>query len=134
MKKISLLKKLNWLASIVGQYYNDRSEGLGLLKLEYTKPWPGDTVPNGHTSIVIKITPDGSLYKVSQQYFLKGELQRENSWLASFSLYPNFSLTEIGGFHYCILDPLKNALYLEEDMPGCLSVVSVYHIKTEQVR
>ncbi len=133
MKKKSLLEKLLWLAEITRDYYNDNAAKVALLKQQYSKPWPGDTVPNGHTSILINITLEGSLYKVLQQYFLKGELQREYSWVASFSPSPNATLTEIGGYRFIIFDPVRNTLYLEDETIGGSPVVTIYHAQIDHV-
>jgi hypothetical protein len=127
MKKKSLLKKLQWLLDTTSDYYSDKAASLALLNQLYSKPWPGDTVPDGYTSIVIKISPEGSLFRVWQQYFLKGELQREYSWLASFSEQHNTTLSEIGGYRYIIFDAVRGLLYLEDEAIAGLPTVAIYH-------
>ncbi len=79
----------------------------------YVKPWPGDTANDGYTQIIIGVTAYGSLYRISQYYYLKGDLQREKFWIAYYGDAANRLLIEIGGDRYCIFNPARKELYLE---------------------
>jgi len=122
-----MMTMVRGLLSIAYRYCKQHEESIAAMGLLYRRPWPGDTVANGHTSIVIQITPYGSLYKVSQKYYLFNELQRENTWVATYGWHSNGHLMEIGGYRYCIFDPKQRLLYLESfDDDACEKKVEIY--------
>lgn len=114
--------------SIALKYCRQHIASMDAMGMLYRKQWPGDTIAGGYTSIIIRITPYGSLYRVSQQYYLWNELQREHSWVASYGWHSNGHLMEIGGSRYCIFDPEQRQLLLESfDNDACEKKLEIYN-------
>jgi hypothetical protein len=113
MEKINFIPKAKQLVRLLYQFCKQQEANNTAMQLQYRKQWPGDTVPNGYTSIVIEIIPYGHLYRVIQRYYLWNELQREYSWVTNYCWHSNGYLLEIGGYRCCIFDPLQKLLYLE---------------------
>ena len=127
MKNMNLWNQFKLVLLVATKYCLQHAESMASMKLQYRKPWPGDTVANGHTSIILEITPYGRLYRVSLKYYLWNELQREESWIASYGWHSNGHLMEIGGSRYCIFDPAQRMLHLESfDDDACEKKVEIY--------
>nr|WP_067054220.1 hypothetical protein [Mucilaginibacter sp. L294] len=113
MKKESLLSRIKAFVGIVIHYVSQHAASKAALSKVFTRQWAGDTVDNGYTSVLLRFTPYGSFYIVSQHYYLKDELQREAYWHATYGWHSNGHLMEIGGYRYCIFNPARKQLYLE---------------------
>jgi len=105
---------------------------LKLIELVYERPWPGDTAKGGHTMIALTIGDYGSFYRILQQYFLKGELQREYSWLAEADKHAGNRFREIGGSRSILFDAASGSVYFESISPNGEAIVEVY--KASQIR
>jgi hypothetical protein len=128
VKRNSLLNQLKMVLSIALHYCRQHLASKDAMGRLYRRQWPGDTIAGGYTSIIISIAPYGSLYKVSQQYYLWNELQREFNWIASYGWHSNGHLMEIGGYRYCIFDPEQRQLYLEYyDNEACEKKLEIYN-------
>jgi hypothetical protein len=127
LKNERIIKKISRIIRLAYQYVNQREECFSAMKELYSRPWPGDTIAGGHTAIIIQITPYGSLYRVSQRYYLKGILQREHNWYSAFNWNSETHLSEIDGNRNCKFEPSANKLYLTELTETNEERISVYY-------
>jgi len=127
MKIKNAYDQLKLVLLVAAKYLMQHAASMAAMQLLYRKPWPGDTVAGGHTSIVLEITPQGRLYKVQLKYYLWNEVQKEESWMASYGWHSNGHLMEIGGSRYCIFNSSERMLYLESfDDNACEKKVEVF--------
>ncbi|UOE51349.1 hypothetical protein MTO98_09690 [Mucilaginibacter sp. SMC90] len=120
-----------WVAA-AGLFLLRVGESLQLIERVYEKPWPGDTAKGGYTMIALTIGDYGGYYRVLQQYFLKGALQREYSWLARFDPKTGNRLREIGGTRSILFDTANRSVYFESVSATGEAIVEVY--KASQIR
>lgn len=127
MKNETIFKKISRIIPLAYEYAQQHEASHAAMNQLYRMPGTGDGIVSTHTSVIIEITPYGSLYRVSQKYYQWNELQRENNWIASYGWHSNGHLMEIGGSRYCIFDPAQRQLFLEYfDDDACEKKVEMY--------
>ncbi|HAL81264.1 MAG TPA: hypothetical protein DCO83_02705 [Mucilaginibacter sp.] len=113
MKKKSLISRCRLGLGVALRYWWGHAASLKATKRIYSKAWPGEKTGDQY-SVTIKISPNGSLYRVTQSYYVNGTYRNENTWLASYGWHSNGHLISLGRTCYLIFDPLQKLLYLED--------------------
>lgn len=101
MKKQNFLREFKGLLAVALHYYRQHKASIRAIELVYTRLWLDDTVENWQTAVHMTFSFCGSL--------------------------SNGHLMEIGGYRYCIFDPIQRQLYLESyDEQDCEKKAEIY--------
>lgn len=112
MKIKGLLKCLQMMLAVAFRYAQQHSASLVAMKARYARQWIDENDHKEYTK-TLAIIPRGSIYSIVEQLCLENKVIKEESWTATYGWHSNGHMIEIGGFRYCIFDPLHQCLYLE---------------------
>ncbi|MCX2429917.1 hypothetical protein [Pedobacter sp. GR22-10] len=116
MKKPNVIQRIVQLLRVLNHFISAHSAVLSALK-DHTIYF-NDGHGSGHPGIpkTMKITMEGSLYRVTETSYLNEKPFGEKSWLATYGWHSNGHLIEIGGNRYCIFDSINRRILIEEEV------------------
>ncbi|WP_316834983.1 hypothetical protein [Pedobacter nutrimenti] len=126
MKKQGLWSRIKMILRMASRFADQHTSSLEAMEATYIRRLFDEKKPEQGHYITLKISPYGSIYKVTQVVCLRNTLQEEHCWLATYGWHSNGHLIEIGGYRYCIFDPLQKTLYLEDYNHADIKTLETY--------
>ncbi|WP_025144947.1 hypothetical protein [Pedobacter jeongneungensis] len=114
MKKPNLIERAVQVLKIVNLFFTGHLAALNSIKKETVYVSRGLEPSSGVRTL--KITKEGSLYRVTLSGYLHEDPFVEATWLATYGWHSNGHLIEIGGNRYCIFDSLRKKIFVEQEM------------------
>lgn len=126
MKKQGFLKRLKLTLAVASKYAQQHLASILAMDAIYTRQWLDEHENKEYTKI-LKILPEGSIYRIVEKLCLDKLVIKEETWIATYGWHSNGHLIEIGGFRYCIFDALRQTIYIESYDDADYKTVDVYH-------